>query len=287
LIIQERGRVTEEEKEKEIGKVEELSVIDGEVVEFGEDLKIADDFEEETRVSVKEESAEKEDKIGFPKAQTVEAKAVNSKYYLQYVFLPLIFLTVALLGGLRIGIEKSEFVFLKPALICLVFGAILLVLFFRAKLIVLDGWFSEDFPTLTNIANGAVILSLFAASVQVFNSLIPEQGLPFWIIAFCFFWTLWNNLFAEFDTRRLLQSLGGLFGLAFVVKYLVLSNLVAKGQGSSWLMRLWENPTQEFITYILDLPIFSGATGYIQFFTLVFFLIGLFLVKPKPSVVKN
>jgi hypothetical protein len=275
------GRVTKDEKEKEIGKVEELSVIDGEVVDFGDELKIDEAFEEETKVAVKKGSAAGDDKIGFPKPQKEEAKPVNSKYYLQYVFLPFIFLTVALLGGLRIGVEANDFIFLKPALICLVFGAILLVLFFRAKLIVLEGWFSEDFPTLKNIANGAVILSLFAASVQVFNSLIPERGLPFWIIAFCFFWTLWNNLFAEFDTRRLLQSLGGLFGLAFVVKYLVLSNLVPAGQGSSWLMRIWENPTQEFITYILDLPRFSGATGYIQFFTLVFFLIGLFLVKPK------
>ncbi len=181
---------------------------------------------------------------------------------------------------MRIGIEASEFVFLKPALICLVFGAILLVLFFRAKLIRLDGWFSEDFSTLKNIANGAVIFSLFTAATQVFNSLIPEQGLPFWIIAFCFFWTLWNNLFAEFDVKRLLQSLGGLFGLAFVVKYLVLANIVPTEQGS-WLTRIWENPTQEFITYILDIPRFSSATGYIQFFTLIFFLIGLFLLKPQ------
>ena len=66
------------------------------------------------------------------------------------------------------------------------------------------------------MANGAVLVTLFFASAQIFNSLLPEQGLPFWIFAFCFFWTLWNNLFADFDTRKLLKSLGAMFGLAFL-----------------------------------------------------------------------
>ncbi|MGI8668577.1 MAG: hypothetical protein ACR2J3_01885 [Aridibacter sp.] len=268
---------------EEIIASDELEIVDGELLEISEDDEIEKIIiEEETKVTAK-----KDNEISFPKTknQTPKTENQNSKYYLQYVFLPLIFLTVTLLGGLRIGIEADEFVFLKPALICLVFGAILLVLFFRAKLIRLDGWFSEDFSTLKNIANGAVIFSLFTAATQVFNSLIPEQGLPFWIIAFCFFWTLWNNLFAEFDTKRLLQSLGGLFGLAFVVKYLVLANIASTEQGS-WLTRIWENPTQEFITYILDIPRFSSATGYIQFFTIMFFLIGLFLLKPQTKEIQ-
>ncbi len=262
---------------EEIIEDNNLEIIDGELLEVSADDEIEKLSEEETKVSVK-----KNNKIDFPKTKDQRPKTENqnSKYYLQYVFLPLIFLTVTLLGGLRVGIEADEFIFLKPALICLVFGVILLVLFFRSKLIRLDGWFSEDFSTLKNIANGAVIFSLFTAATQVFNSLIPEQGLPFWIIAFCFFWTLWNNLFAEFDVKRLLQSLGGLFGLAFVVKYLVLANIVPTEQGS-WWTRIWENPTQEFITYILDIPRFSAATGYIQFFAIIFFLIGLFLLKPQ------
>ncbi|MDQ3635397.1 MAG: hypothetical protein M3405_12945 [Acidobacteriota bacterium] len=263
---------------EEIAGGDELEIVDGELLEISDD-EIDELNDVETKVSAKEDN-----KISFPKTEDQKPKTENqnSKYYLQYVFLPLIFLTVTLLGGLRIGIDADEFIFLKPALICLIFGAILLVLFFRAKLIRLDGWFSEDFTTLKNIANGAVIFSLFTASTQIFNSLIPEQGLPFWIIAFCFFWTLWNNLFAEFDVKRLLQSLGGLFGLAFVVKYLVLANIVPTEQGN-WLTRIWENPTQEFITYILDIPRFSSATGYIQFFAIIFFLIGLFLLKPRTN----
>ncbi|MBA3692986.1 MAG: hypothetical protein H0W77_06045, partial [Acidobacteria bacterium] len=49
------------------------------------------------------------------------------------------------------------------------------------------------------------------------------------------------------------------------------------------LRGIFENPAQEAFTWLLDLPKFAPATGYIQFFTLVFYLIGLFLLKPEAS----
>jgi hypothetical protein len=204
----------------------------------------------------------------------------NNQSFLNYIVLPLIFLTVTFFGGLRFALPDNAFIFLRPELICLIFASILLILFFRAGLIRLNGWFSNDFTSLKNVANAIVLLTLFMASVQVFNSLLPEKGLPFWIVAFCFLWTLWNNLFAEFNTKKLLQSLGGLFGLAFIVKYLFLANLTAP-VSENWLQGILQNPTQQAFTWLLDLPKFSSATGYIQFFTLVFYLIGLFLVKPQ------
>jgi hypothetical protein len=194
-----------------------------------------------------------------------------------YIFLPVVFLTVALLGGLRLSGADGSFIFIRPALVCLVFAVALLVLVVRAELIRLDGWFGEEMPTLKNAANAMVLLSLFAATTQIFNSLIPEQGLPFWIIAFCFFWTLWNNLFADFDTRKLLRSLGGLFAIAFAAKYMLLANLTAPA-GESWLRSMIENPAQEAFTWLLDLPRFSPATGYIQFFAGILYLFGLYLV---------
>ena len=260
-------------KQDEIA-VDEL-IIEGELVEDSSEVLL--DTVQNNKADI---SREKDAEIGFPKTEDQKSTSENTVFYFQYIFLPIVFLTVTLLGGLRIGIKDSEFLFIRPALICLIFAAILIVLFFRAKLINLEGWFNEKFTTVKNIANGLVLLTLFSASTQVFNSLIPESGLPFWIISFCFFWTLWNNIFAEFDTRKLLQSLGGLFGLAFVVKYLVLANLVSAEEGS-WLSRIWQNPTKEAFTYFLDIPRFSGTTGYIQFFTLVFYLIGLFLIKPS------
>ncbi|MEQ1764100.1 MAG: hypothetical protein ABL984_13285 [Pyrinomonadaceae bacterium] len=196
--------------------------------------------------------------------------------YLRYLVLPAIFLTVTLLGGLRIAGDDGAFVFFRPALVCLTFATILLVLFARSGVLMLDGWFSESFTPLKNVANGFAIATLFAAAVQIFNSLLPEQGLTVWIVAFCFFWTLWNNLFADFDPRKLFRSLGGLFGLAFVAKYLILANLTAPA-GRTWFEALTENPGQEAFTRLLDLPRYAGSTGYIQFFAVGLFLLGLYL----------
>ncbi len=250
-------------KQTEQLEKDDLEIIDGELLEIPADSEIEFADEEVTKVSVREKQP-----IANRKSQIANQKI--------YLLLPFLFLTVALFGGLRIGVVDSAFLFIKPPLIALIFAAILLVLFFRAKLIQLEGWFSEDFPTLKNAANGAVLMTLFFASVQIFNSLLPEQGLPFWVLAFCFLWTLWNNLFAEFDTKKLVRSLGAMFGLAFVVKYLILANLTAP-VSESFLQGIFQNPTKEALTYILDLPRFASATGYIQFFALVFYLIALFL----------
>ncbi len=256
----------------DLGSSDSLEIIDGEILstDTSEDIDILD---EETEISPKISKS-------LEPSEKELNKNENTKYYIQYVFLPFIFLVVTLLGGLRIGIKDNEFIFLRPALICLVFAVVMIALFFRAKLIDFEGWFSEDYSAPKNAANGAVILTLFSASTQVFNSLLPEQGLPFWVVAFCFFWTLWNNLFADFDTRKLLRSMGALFGFAFVAKYLVLANFVSAEEGS-WLYRIWKNPGQEAITYFLDLPKFAAATGYLQFFALLFYLIGLFFIDPR------
>ncbi len=250
-------------------EIDFLSVVDGELVETSPvEIDLSDD--EQTVVSAKNKIAKNDEKP----IQNSKSKVQNQKTYL---LLPFVFLTVTLLGGLRLSSPDNAFVFWRPALFCLISAAILMVLFFRAGLISVEGWFSEDFPTLKNIANGAVMVTLFAASAQIFNALLPEQGLPFWVFAFCFFWTLWNNLFADFDTKKLLRSLGALFGLAFVVKYLILANFAAP-TSESWLQGIFQNPTKEAFTWLFDLPRFSAGTGYIQFFTVIFYLLGLFLL---------
>jgi len=194
-----------------------------------------------------------------------------------YLVLPAVLLTVTLLGGLRLGVTDNAFIFLKPALICLVFAAVTLVLFVRSRMIAIDGWLAGENSGLKNAANAAVLLALFTALVQLYNSLLPEQGLPFWIVAFCFFWTLWNNLFAEFDPKRLLRSLAALFAMAFAVRWLFLANVTPE-PFDSWFQRILQNPAQEALTWLLDIPRYSSGTGYIQFFTLVLFLLGLFLL---------
>jgi hypothetical protein len=190
--------------------------------------------------------------------------------------LPFIFLVVTLLGGMRIGSEDGAFIFIRPALVCLIFALLLIILFVRGKVIRIGEWFSEDFPLLKNLSNGVLLLTLFAASTQIFNSVLPEKGLAFWLFGFFFFWTLWNNLFVDFKPMRLLQNLGGTLGLAFVVKYLLLANLSTTGE-STWTQKILDSVVREASLGMLDIEKFAPATGYLQFFTLIIFALGIFL----------
>lgn len=256
-------------------KSEDIQIIEGELLEVSSGGRIEQSDEVITKVAVRKEG----------ETSKTENQKPKTKLQIQYLALPLIFLTVTLLGGWRLTMPDSAFLFIAPPLICLIYAVILLILFFRAGLIKIEGWFSEDFTLLKNVANAGVLLTLFTATAQIFNSLIPEQGLPFWVFAFCFLWILTANLFSVFDTKRLLQSLGSVFGFAFVAKYLVLSYLTAPVKENS-LLGIFENLPQEVFTYLLDLPRYSAGTGYIQFFAVLLYLVGLFLLSPV-SVGKN
>ena len=112
---------------------DELPFVNGELVETSPDEEVVTILKTKNRK-----------RLSIPTAEDQKPKTENQKYFLQYIILPLIFLTAALLGGLRISAVNATFLFLKPPLVCLIFAVILLVLFFRANLIRLNGWFSEN-----------------------------------------------------------------------------------------------------------------------------------------------
>jgi len=55
----------------------------------------------------------------------------RNRALVRFILLPMIFLTVALLGGLRIDAETRAFVFVPPPLITLLLSVLLMVLFVR------------------------------------------------------------------------------------------------------------------------------------------------------------
>jgi hypothetical protein len=196
-----------------------------------------------------------------------------------YWVLPLLFLTVALLGGLRVGADDRAFIFFPPPLITLVLAVLLMLLFVRGGLIELRAWVNADHPPLWNVSHIWLLLTLFFASAQAFNSVLPERGLLHWLFSFFFLWTLWNNQFSSFDARRLLRSLVVLFGTAFVLKHMLLASLYAPDGG--WLKRLTGALVQGVSLGTLDAPMFAPATGYISFFTLGLYIAGLMLMSSR------
>jgi hypothetical protein len=198
-----------------------------------------------------------------------------------YVVLPFIFLTVTLLGGLRVSADDRAFIFFPPPLITLVLAVLLMLLFVRGGLIELKSWVDSDNPPFTNVSHIWLLLTLFFASAQAFNSVMPEAGLLHWLFSFFFLWTLWNNQFSYFDARRLLRSLVVLFGTAFVLKHMLLASLYAPEGG--WLKRLAGALVQGVALGTLEGPTFAPATGYISFFTLGLYILGLVLTQIADS----
>ena len=192
------------------------------------------------------------------------------------VVLPMLFLTVVLLGGLRVDAENRTFIFIAPPLVTLFLGVLLMLLLIRGRLLRFHQWIGNELAPLTNIVHIWMFITLFCASVQAFNSVLPERGLLHWLFSFFFLWTLWNNQFSSFDPPRLLRSLAILFGTAFVLKHMLLASLYSPEGG--WLKRIAGTLLQGVSLGILDEPNFAPATGYICVFTLALYVAGLILL---------
>jgi len=205
----------------------------------------------------------------------------RNRALVEFVLLPTVFLTVALLGGVRVSAETGALLFVAPPLVTLLLAVMLLALFVRGGAVVLGRWLSGENAVLTNFSHALTLAALFFASAQAFNSVLPERGLLRWVFSFFFLWTLWQNQFAPFDARRLLRSLAALFGTAFVLKHLLLASVYAPDGG--WLRRLAGVVLEGATLGTLDAQPFAPATGYISFFTLALYVGGLALLPPAPE----
>ena len=205
----------------------------------------------------------------------------RNRALLRYILLPMIFLSVALLGGLRIDVDTKAFVFVPPPLITLILSVLLMILFVRGQAINLRQWVRSDQPPLTNVSHVLTLLTLFFGSAQAFNSVLPERGLLYWLFSFFFVWTLWNNQFSSFDARRLLRSLAVLFGTAFFLKHMFLASLFSPEGG--WAKKIAGFFVELGTLGTIDTQVFAPATGYISFFTLALYVLGLILLTPSPE----
>ena len=200
---------------------------------------------------------------------------------IRFIILPLCFLTVALLGGLRVSAENHAFIFVAPPLITLILAVLLMLLLVRGRSLEFSRWISNANPPFINVSHVLMMLTLFFASAQAFNSVLPERGLLHWMFSVFFLWTLWNNQFSAFDAGRLLRSLVVLFGTAFIFKHLLLASLYSSDGG--WLNQLAGALLKGVSLGTLDTPVFAPATGYISFFALALYVTGLLLLTFAPE----
>lgn len=201
------------------------------------------------------------------------------------IVLPLAFLTVFLLGGLRIG---PALVLVPPPLISLVLAVMLLSALVHAGVFSPSIIMSAARTPLENVSGVIVLVTLFAASAQVFTLVTPEHGLLHVVFSICFFVQLTTTMAGVKGRRNMLRSLVVLLGAAFIVRFIILEGLYARegGLAKRLLTTLVEGASLGAIQYE---PVGAG-TGYVAFSTLTLYMIGLLLLPargPRGSVTRR
>ena len=192
------------------------------------------------------------------------------------VYLPLLFLTVALLGGLRLD---ERVMFVPPPLFALVLGVMLFGVLVRGRVLAPDRLMSASRPPLENLNGLVVILSTFFAATQVFNLVTPESGLPFLLFNVFLFVLLVNTLAVSPDRVSVLRSMAIITGAAFILKFIVLGAISAPGE--SVLKRVLYALLEGVTLGTLTQPQLHPAAGYLAFATLALFLIGLAMLPSR------
>jgi len=200
---------------------------------------------------------------------------------LEVFYLPLLFLTVALFGGVRIA---RQVVLMPPPLFTLVLAFLLLGVLVRSGALAPARLMNPARPPLANVSGAVVLVTFFAAAAQAFNVAIPESGLPRILFDVFLLVLLLNTLAASPDRLRVLRSLLVIFGSAFVLKYIVLAALSDPAGG--WLKRVLQTVLEGLTLGTLTQTVYSPITGYVAFIVLTLFFGGLALLparRPGPS----
>jgi hypothetical protein len=194
--------------------------------------------------------------------------------------LPCLFLTVALLGGLRLSPTVR---LIAPPLMTLVLAMLLVGALARSRAVAPERLMGQHRSILENLSGLVILLTLFAASAQIFNLVIPEAGLLQLLVSVFFLVQLLTTLTAVRDRLSMLRSLAVLLGCAFILRFIALESLYAEGRGlvTRVMTALMEGVTLGALGYQPT----GAATGYVAFLTLVLYLVGLILVGvwPEPA----
>lgn len=197
---------------------------------------------------------------------------------LEAIVLPALFLTVALLGGLRIGTTVQ---FVPPPLLALILALLLVASLARAGVLRAERLMHGQRTPLENLSGLVVLLSLFAASAQTLHLLTPDAGLLHVVFGVILFVQLLSTMATGPDRVGLLRSLVVLFGSAFVLRWIVLESLYAPEGGAlkRVLTVLAEGLTLGTLGYLPHAPV----TGYVALLALVLYMAGIALLAPAPE----
>jgi hypothetical protein len=194
------------------------------------------------------------------------------------ITLPLLLLTVAALGGVRVT-TAGALVFVPPSLMSLVLGVLLVAALVRSGALAPDRLMNGHRTALENASGAVVGASLLAAAAQVFTLVTPAAGFLAFVFTAFYVLLLWNTLAVEPDRRQLLRSLLVVLGGAFILKFVVLSAVYDPSSGllRRVVLAMVEGVSLGALGFVPDGP----ATGYLAFATLAVFFLALTLLPGR------
>jgi hypothetical protein len=192
------------------------------------------------------------------------------------IVLPVVFLTVLLLGGLRVA-DRTALV--PPSPYSLVLAVLLIRVVIQSGALAPERLMASSRSELANLNGLAVLATLWVGAAQAIALSIPESGLPRLALSVFFLILLINTSAAAPDRQRLLRSLAVTFGAAFVLKFVVLHALSAPAEGAvkRTLLAVLDGVTVGALVQEVLHPI----TAYISLAALGLFLIGVALLPHR------
>jgi hypothetical protein len=198
------------------------------------------------------------------------------------IYLPVLFLTVTLLAGLRPG---AAVILAPPSLFSLILGVLLVGVLVQSGAFVPVRVMNGSRPALAILNGGVMVAALLVAAAQMFSLLTPDAGLPRVLFSVYFLVLMLNTMAASPDRVRVLRSLAVTFGAAFVLKFIVLDALSDPGGGrlTRLIQVLFEGVTLGTLTQDTQPP----SAGYVAFAAIVIFLAALALLPSSGQSVSR
>jgi hypothetical protein len=189
------------------------------------------------------------------------------------LLLPCLFLTVALLGGVRLG---GDVRLVPPSAGALIVGVLTVGALTRSRALVLERFLHQSRTPLENATGALVVATLLAAAAQAFSIVTPDTGLLHLIVGVFFVVQLLTTLAGVRDRLSMLRSLAVLLGCAYVLRFVALESLYAPGRSvmNRVMTALLEGVSLGAIEYVPA----GAATGYVAFAALALFIAGLVLL---------
>lgn len=189
------------------------------------------------------------------------------------IVLPLLFLTVTLLGGFR---AADTVRLVPPSLTAVVLAVLLQSTLVRGGVIAPQVLLHGGRSGLEYVSGAIVLVTFFFATAQAINVVLPERGLLHGAFAIFLFVQLMMIGASGAGRRGVLRSLFVLFGSLFILRFIVVEALYAPGGGvlSRIFTTLMAGATLGGIVYEPNAPV----TGYVAFVSLALYLVGVLLL---------